>query len=123
MIAMPDARFPRSHRLLRGAEFDAVFDRRCSVADDLLIVYGLPNELGHPRLGLSVSRRVGSAVVRNRWKRAIREAFRQSGKRLPSGFDLVVIPRPGAALNTRRLARSLPALARRVQAKLERSPT
>ena len=121
MIAMPDARFPRSHRLLRGADFDAVFARRCSVADDLLIVYGLSNELGRSRIGLSVSRKVGPAVVRNRWKRALREAFRQAGRRLPGGLDLVVIPRPRAEVDARRLARSLPALARRVQAKLEKS--
>lgn len=118
---MPDARFPRSHRLSRSAEFDAVFARRCSAADDLLIVYGLPNGRTHARLGLSVSRKVGSAVVRNRWKRAIREAFRQAGSRLPRGIDLVVIPRPGATLDSRRLGRSLAALARRVERKLEKT--
>ena len=49
-----------------------------------------------PRLGITVSRRVGNAVTRNRVKRAIREWFRCSRCGLPAASDLVVIARPGA---------------------------
>lgn len=50
-----------------------------------------------PRLGITVSRRVGNAVTRNRVKRAIREWFRGSRERLPAAGDLVVIARKGAS--------------------------
>jgi ribonuclease P protein component len=83
-------------------------------------VFGYPNGLPHPRLGLSVSRRVGGAVLRNRWKRLIREAFRISQHQLPQGVDLVVIPRGEADPELERLAQSLVRLAKRVSGNLGR---
>jgi ribonuclease P protein component len=53
-----------------------------------------PNGLGHPRLGLTVPRRVGKAVRRNRLKRLLREAFRLNQHELPQGMDYVVLVRP-----------------------------
>jgi ribonuclease P protein component len=70
-----------------------VFQARVSVADGVFIVYGLENDEGLSRLGLSVSRKVGGAVVRNRWKRVLREAFRLNVERLPPGLDYVIVPR------------------------------
>lgn len=63
----------------------------------MLLIYVRENTLGHARLGLSVSRKVGGAVERNRWKRVLREAFRLSRDRLPPAIDLVVIPRADAS--------------------------
>lgn len=113
-----DARFPADARLRRGLDFRRVYDRKCSVSDDLLVVYGCANQLRRTRLGLSVSRKVGGAVARNRWKRLLREAFRLKQANIPSGLDLIVIPRQTAKPELGRLMKSLPALARRLAKRL-----
>jgi ribonuclease P protein component len=118
---MADSRFPKALRLLKTAEFDRVFERRRSQADGVLLVYGCENELEVPRLGLVVSRKCGSAVLRNRWKRTIREAFRLSRQELPSGIDLVVLPRGRDEPTMARVQQSLLALASRVERKLRRN--
>jgi len=82
---------PREH-LRSPAEFRQVFDHKRSVSDDRIILYARGNDLGFSRLGLSVSRKVGSAVRRNKLRRLYREAFRLTKDELPAGLDLVVIP-------------------------------
>jgi ribonuclease P protein component len=115
---MPSQRFLPAYHVRRPADFRRAYQRRCSAGDGLLLVFGFPNELPHPRLGLSVSRKVGGAVVRNRWKRLIREAFRLTRPQLPAGIDLIVIPRAEAEPELSRLLESLPRLAGRSAAKL-----
>lgn len=56
-----------------------------------------PNGLDHPRLGLTVSRKVGGAVVRNRIRRRLREAYRHNKDRFPPGYDVVIGVKPSAA--------------------------
>lgn len=87
------ARFLPEEHLRRPEDFQLVYDRKQSAADGTLIVYVRPNGLTHHRLGLSVSRKFGSAVVRNRLRRLLREAFRLHKQEIPPGFDLVLIPR------------------------------
>jgi ribonuclease P protein component len=115
-----DQRFPRRNRIRHRNDFDRVYEADVYAADQTLVVRGSPNGLGFSRLGLSVSRKVGNAVVRNRWKRLIREAFRKSGPRLPTGFDFVVRPRRGAQPTCAAIAESLPRLAGRVAKRYSR---
>lgn len=100
-------RFARKQRLARKKDFERVFARRCSTADANLVIYADANRLAHSRLGLAVSRRLGRATVRNRIKRRIREAFRTNQYDLPTGLDLICIPRPGPPRKTDQYADTL----------------
>lgn len=115
---MPDQQFLPQHRIRRGADFRRAYERRRSVADERIVVYGYANGLPHSRLGISASRRIGGAVVRNRWKRLLRETFRLTRSQLPTGIDLIVIPRPTFEPTLASLVDSLPRLAGRVARKL-----
>jgi ribonuclease P protein component len=117
---MTTARFPARSRLRKRADFARVYLRRCSVSDALLLIFVDDNGLEHPRIGLSVSRKVGGAVVRNRWKRLLREAFRLSQGQLPAGMDIIAIPRPAAEPALGPLSESLVRLASRAAKKLAR---
>jgi len=98
-VSSPDGRFPRDVRLLRPAEFARVYALKRSAAAGPIVVYTASNDHsdGRTRVGLSVSRRIGNAVVRNRWKRVLREAFRAVRGDLPAATDLVVVVRSGLA--------------------------
>jgi len=100
-------RAPRRRRLSRSAEFERVYRQGKSKGNRFLVLYAFPREEDGsapasteaeegPRLGLSVSRKVGGAVDRNRVKRVLREAFWQEAERLPAGSDYVVVARPDA---------------------------
>lgn len=91
----------RRARVTRSRDFDAVYRKGRSTAGRHLVVYVFPREAGEDagpaRLGLSVSRKVGGAVARNRVKRVLREQFAGRAGLVPDGSDVVVIARPGAA--------------------------
>ena len=111
--------FPRQYHVRRAGDFRRAYQRRSSAADRRIVIFGYPNGLPYPRLGISASRRLGGAVVRNRWKRLLREAFRLTRTELPEGIDLIVIPRPEAEPSLASLLGSLPRLAMRVAKKIE----
>ena len=95
MMGLPGARpRPGRMRLSRSADFDRVFRQGRSHAGREFVLYVFPRGEGDdPRLGLSVSRKVGGAIERNRVKRLLREAFAIDGDRLPAGTDAVVVAR------------------------------
>src|SRR3954447_25554119 len=86
----------RRQRLSRSAEFDRVYREGRSHANRYLVLYSFPREAddGSPRLGVSVGRKVGGAVERNRVKRLLRDAFWALAGELPDGHDFVVVARP-----------------------------
>ena len=82
-------------RLTRSSDFQRVYRQGSSTASRFLVVhYFAQPARGEPRLGLSVSKKLGGAVVRNRVKRLLRETFRECAARLPANYDYVLIARP-----------------------------
>ena len=131
MVITPEINFhfPRKLRLLRTADFHRVYKQRQSVASGPLIIYGAQQamSLAHPRIGISVSRRVGNAVVRNQWKRRLREAFRQVRSQVvENNIDVIVVvratgkPRAGQKA-VQDMERDLVALIKRVISKIRTS--
>jgi ribonuclease P protein component len=96
-------RSPKRRRLSRSAEFERVYRHGRSKSNRFVVLYAFPRAEDPagaapegPRLGVSVSRRVGGAVDRTRVKRVLREAFWAEAERLPGGSDYVVVARPDA---------------------------
>ncbi len=87
-------RFRKRQRLSGSPAFQRVFEGRCRKNSGPIVVHGVANELSYMRLGLSVGRRVGNAVQRNRVKRMLREAFRLQQHDWSTCYDLVIVVRP-----------------------------
>ena len=83
--------------LKKNREFKQIYSRRRSVANHLLVLYVQDNGLQKNRLGVSISRKVGCAVVRNRIKRQIKEYLRIHKEYILTGYDLVVVVRTASA--------------------------
>jgi ribonuclease P protein component len=101
-------------------QFAAVYDARTRDTRGPIVVHALPNTLPHCRLGLSVSRRVGTAPRRNRIKRLLREAFRVMQHDQPGGYDLVIVVRPHVPLELAEYKASLSAAITKLHATWQR---
>jgi ribonuclease P protein component len=97
-VIPPTGPFPREARIRRSGEFKAIATagRRFSSGSFVMLVGESPGT-SRARLGVTVSRKVGNAVVRNSVKRRIREWFRRDGQEVVAGRDVVVIARSSAA--------------------------
>jgi len=89
--------FPRACRLVRRAEFDAVYREGRRRASPSFVVFFRPNGSGITRFGLSVKRAQGGAVKRNRIRRRVREILRLHRQEIAPGWDIVIHPRPQVA--------------------------
>jgi ribonuclease P protein component len=118
--ASPSFRFRPHEHLRTPNDFRRVYDRRRSASDAWLIVYACENQLPYLRLGMSVSRKVGNAVLRNRVRRLYREAFRLTRHVMPTGLDLVLIPRRNESPPLPELLKSLPRLVAQIGRRLEK---
>lgn len=121
MTSEQDCTFPQSHRLRLRRDFDRVFEVRVAAGNGHLVVFVCRNGLDHPRIGLSVGRRIGNAVKRNRVKRLLREAFRLEQHGLPAGVDMVCVVKSAESAALDRYRATLPKLVDRAVRKLHAS--
>ena len=112
---------PAKYRLSGVGTFSRIIAARNSASDARLVVYAVANGLLITRIGISVGRKLGNAAQRNRIKRLVREAFRLNRGALPVGFDLVIVPRPGAQSQLSEVQGSLLSLAGRAIARASKT--
>jgi ribonuclease P protein component len=87
--------FPREARIIRSSDYRTLYKEGKKVYSEKFVLFARVNGVGHTRLGITVSRKIGSAVIRNRIKRLFREIFRKSLREMPEQFDIVVNAKAG----------------------------
>lgn len=99
----------KAYRIKKNEDFQLVYQRGKSFANRQFVIYILKkSNQKNFRIGLSVSKQIGTAVVRNRVKRLIRETFHQLKEDLPNEYDFVIIARkPAAAMNFHEVKKSI----------------
>ncbi len=90
MVRKAHEGFPKGYRVSRSSDYQRIYNGGRKVHTGSFVLFGLANSMEHHRLGVTVSRRIGNAVVRNRVKRRFREIFRKSCDNIPHHFDFVV---------------------------------
>ena len=116
-----DHRFPHHLHLRRTADFDRVFKEGKRAGSRCLLAFALPNGEGHPRVGFAVTKKLGSAPVRNRVRRVMREALRLNRHLLTASIDVVLLPkRDWADYRLKELEPSMQSLLRKLDATFPR---
>lgn len=87
--------FPHSHRIVRSVDYRMIYKVGKRVHSDRFVLFARENAIGHARLGITVSRKIGCAIIRNRTKRLLKEIFRRSSAEIPDNLDLVVNAKSG----------------------------
>jgi ribonuclease P protein component len=96
---MPDDfSFGKTHRIASAADFARIKKRGNRKTSKCFIMLQLPNSLGEKRIGVIVTRKIGKANIRNRWKRYLKEFFRLNKRKFPSSTDSVFIVKNGAVV-------------------------
>jgi len=116
-------KFSLEQRLRKSGDFEQVYDRGIRAGDSHLLVFALRNGTTLTRLGVSVSRKHGCAVIRNLKRRRLKEAFRRLQHELPAGLDLVIVPRQRLDSELSDYLKSLGKLVRKLTVDLGMSST
>lgn len=97
---MKPAGLPRTARLRKRRQFQRAYAEGRKTVTGVFVLFARPNTVGIVRLGVTATKKLGNAVVRNRAKRLVREAFRGCRDTLPAAHDYVVVARPGLLKET-----------------------
>ncbi len=89
--------YPRNIRIVRTSDYRMLYKAGKKVYSERFVLFWKNSGVGHHRLGITVSRKTGNAVVRNRIKRLFREIFRKAWRTMPGQFDIVLNIKPGCA--------------------------
>ena len=117
---MSNTTFPSTVRLRSSRDFERVYAIKCKAADGVLLMFLARNEQAATRIGLSVSKKHGGAVERNRLKRWLREAFRLERHQFAPGLDLIAIPLAADRASLTAYRQSLLGLVKRLTKRLDR---
>ncbi|OYP29432.1 ribonuclease P protein component [Rhodopirellula sp. MGV] len=117
--------FPKTKRVIRGGDFQIILRQGACAADNCLVVFAVAQShqatsaAAHgKRLGVTIPKKTGNAVARNRWKRLIRESFRTQQDKVPEGYDFIVRPKKGARPTWKTIQRSIPKLTQKAVRRL-----
>lgn len=108
----------KKQRVIRKDDFTRTLRKGNCAADGTLVVFALPAKKSPiAKLGITIPKKMGNAVVRNRWKRLIRESFRTQQDQVPPGFDYIVRPKKGAKPMWSEIEKSIPKLTKKAAAR------